>query len=70
MKKLLVSLAVAMLLLVIVAGIAYAATGVSDRLVLRQLGQARRATAKYHDVNAALADGFVPTPTASNRRRE
>ena len=22
----------------------------------------RQATAKYHDVNAALADGFVPTP--------
>jgi hypothetical protein len=62
MKKLLVSLAAAMLLLLILAGIAYAATGVTDPVVLRQLAQVRRATAKYHDVNAALADGFIPTP--------
>ena len=62
MKKLLVSIAVAVLLLVVAAGIAYAATGVTDPAVLRQLAQVRRATAKYHDVNAALADGFVPTP--------
>jgi hypothetical protein len=62
MKKILVSLAVAMLFLVIAAGIAYAATGVTDPTVLRELAQVRRATAKYHDVNAALADGFVPTP--------
>ena len=27
----------------------------------RQLAEARAATAKYHDVNAALADGFIPT---------
>ena len=62
MKKLLVSLAVAMLLLIVVASIAYAATGVMDPVVLSQLAQVRRATAKYHDVNVALADGFVPTP--------
>ena len=62
MKKLLVSLCIAVLLVVIVAGIAYAATGVSDPAVLRQLAQVRRATAKYHDINAALADGFIPTP--------
>ena len=62
MKKLLVSLAVAMLLVVVLASIAYAATGISDPVVLQQLAQVRRATAKYHDVNAALADGFVPTP--------
>ena len=62
MKKLLVSLAAAVMLLAIVAGIAYAATGVTDPVVLSQLTQVRRATEKYHDVNAALADGFVPTP--------
>jgi hypothetical protein len=62
MNKLLVSLAVAMLLLLVLAGIAYAATGVTDPVVLSQLAQVRQATAKYHDVNAALADGFVPTP--------
>lgn len=26
-----------------------------------QLAEARAATARYHDVNAALADGFIPT---------
>jgi hypothetical protein len=62
MKKLHVSLAVAVLLLLVLAGIAYAATGVTDPVVLSQLAQVRKATAKYHDVNAALADGFVPTP--------
>ena len=62
MKKLLVSLAVALLLLVVLGGVAYAATGVTDPVVLRQLAQVRQATAKYHDVEAALADGFIQTP--------
>ena len=62
MKKLLVSLAGTMLLLVIAVSVVYAATGVADPVVLQQLAQVRQATAKYHDVNAALADGFVPTP--------
>lgn len=62
MKKIYLSLAVAVLLVLVLAGIAYAATGVTNPAVLRQLAQVRRATAKYHDVDAALADGFVPTP--------
>jgi hypothetical protein len=62
MKKLLVSLAVALLLLVVLASIAYAATGVTDPVVLTQLAQVRQVTAKYHDVNVALADGFIRTP--------
>ena len=62
MKKIVVSLAAVMLLLVVIVSIAYAATGVADPVVLRQLAQVRQATAKYHDVNVALADGFVPTP--------
>jgi hypothetical protein len=62
MKKLLVSTGIAVLLLIILASIVYAATGVTDPVVLRELAQVRQATAKYHDVNAALADGFVPTP--------
>ena len=65
MKKIIVSLGVAMLLLVVIVSMAYAATGVADPVVLKDLAQVRRATAKYHDVNAALADGFVPTPPAS-----
>jgi hypothetical protein len=62
MKKILVSLAVAMLLVIVLASIAYAATGITDPVVLKDLARLRQATAKYHDVNAALADGFVPTP--------
>ena len=62
MKKLLVSLALAVLFLLVLAGIGYAATGVTDPVVLSQLAQVRQATTKYHDVNEALADGFVPTP--------
>ena len=62
MKKIVVSLGVAVLLLLALAGIAYAATGVTDPVVLRDLARVRQATAKYHDVNAALADGFVSTP--------
>ena len=62
MKKIVVSFIVAALLLVTLAGIADAATGTTDPQVLRDLARVRRATAKYHDVNAALADGFIRTP--------
>ena len=62
MKKILVSVAVAMLLLVALASIAYAATGITDPAVLQQIAQVRQATAKYHDVDAALADGFIQAP--------
>lgn len=62
MKKILVSLVIATLLSVVLAGIAYAATGIIDPVVLQDLARLRRATAKYHDVNVALADGFIPTP--------
>ena len=62
MKKLLVSTGSVVLLLLVVASVAYAATGVTDPSVLRELAQVRQATAKYHDVNVALADGFIRTP--------
>jgi hypothetical protein len=62
-KKIFVSFTVATLLLAIVASVAYAAsTGVNDPGVLRQLAKVRRATAKYRNVNVALADGFIATP--------
>ena len=61
MKKILVSLAIAMLLVVILATVAYAATGVTKPSVLTDLARVRKATAKYHDVNVALADGFINT---------
>jgi hypothetical protein len=62
MKKLLVSSGIVVVLLLVIASVAYAATGVTDPSVLRDLAQVRQATAKYHDVNVALADGFIPTP--------
>src|SRR5690349_15478111 len=62
MKKLLVSTGIVVVLLLVLASVAYAATGVADPSVLRELAQVRQATAKYHDVNVALADGFIPTP--------
>ena len=36
--------------------------GVTDPAVLKELAQVRQATTKYHDVNVALADGFIATP--------
>jgi hypothetical protein len=62
MKKTVLSVGIAMLLVVIAAGVAYAATGTTDPQVLRDLAKVRQATAKYHDVNVALADGFIQTP--------
>lgn len=62
MKKILVSLAAAMLLLVLIVSIAYAATGVADPMALKDLAKVRQATAKYHNVEVALADGFIQTP--------
>ena len=62
MKKIFVSTGIAMLLLIILASAAYAATGVTDPEVLKDLAKVRQATDQYHDVNVALADGFIPTP--------
>jgi len=62
MKKIFVSTGIAMLLLIILVSVAYAATGVTDPVVLKELAQVRQATAKYQDVNVALADGFIRTP--------
>jgi hypothetical protein len=62
MKKLTLSVAVVLLLLLAAAAITSAATGVTDPVVLADLASVRQATAQYHDVDAALADGFIPTP--------
>jgi hypothetical protein len=32
-------------------------------VILNDLAQVRQATTKYHDVNVALVDGFIRTPT-------
>jgi hypothetical protein len=51
-------------LLAALAGAAFAATGTTDPQILRDLAKVRQVTAKYHDVNAALTDGFIRTPEA------
>jgi hypothetical protein len=43
-------------------GGAQSQAGVTDPVVLKELAQVRQATAKYQDVNVALADGFIATP--------
>ncbi|HLO29178.1 MAG TPA: hypothetical protein VK249_08590, partial [Anaerolineales bacterium] len=63
MKKILIPTGVAMLLMIVLASVVYAATGVTDPAVLKELAQVRQATDKYHDVNVALADGFIRTPS-------
>ncbi len=39
-----------------------AAPGETDTEALQQLAQVRRATAKYHNVETALADGYIAAP--------
>lgn len=61
-KRILLSLSLTSVLLLTLAGLAMAAPGdLSNADALRELAGVRRATAKYHDVNEALADGFVST---------
>ena len=62
MKKILITIVLVLVLLGTIGGVAYAAAGTANPQVLRDLARVRRATAKYHDVNVALADGFIQTP--------
>jgi hypothetical protein len=62
MKKITITIIIALALVTTVAGVAYAATGTTDPQVLQDLAKVRQATDKYHDVNGALADGFIRTP--------
>jgi hypothetical protein len=61
-RKIQIALLAAVLMLGIFASLAYAAGGETNPTVLKDLAQVRQATAKYHDVNAAFADGFIRTP--------
>ena len=47
-----------MFLLIIPAGIVYTETEDLDPVVLNQLAQVRRITAKYHNVNIAIVGGI------------
>lgn len=61
-RKIQIALLVAVVLLSVFASIVYAAGRETNPLVLKDLAKVRQATAKYHDVNAAYADGFIQTP--------
>ena len=63
MKKKTISVFVAILLLGVLASIAYASNGgVINPSVRRDVAKVRKATEKYHDVNKAIADGYMPSP--------
>ena len=70
MKKLVITIAVVLVLLAALAGVAYAATGTADPQVLSDLARVRRLTAKYHDVNVAIADGYAPAPVCDAHPEE
>lgn len=60
MKYKVFSIVVALALLVVVSGQAIASSmNINDPAVLKDLAAVRNATSKYHDVEKALADGFV-----------
>lgn len=59
MKRLIFTGLIAILLLSSFSGLAFAAPGVTDDAVLKELAAVRKATAKYHDVTVAEADGFI-----------
>jgi hypothetical protein len=48
------------LMLLTPAGVLSAPGGVTEAATLKQLAAVRQATAKYHDVSQALADGYIP----------
>jgi len=58
MKRIIVSTALALVALGATTTVAIAASGTPE--VDKAVATARQATEKYHDVNAALADGYVP----------
>ena len=61
-RKVQIARVVAVVLLGVFASIVYAAGGETNPFVLKDLAKVRQATAKYHDVNVALGDGFIQTP--------
>ncbi len=58
MRKLLIGFTTIMALLAPLTALA-ATGGVTDAETLQQLAAVRQATAKYHNVDAALADGYI-----------
>ncbi len=58
-RSIVVSLLVATLVMIFMAPVVLAAPGAPGGGVNKDLAVARQATAKYHDVNEAVADGYV-----------
>ena len=54
------------LVAILVPVVAVAAPAHSDPIVEQELAAVRRATAKYHDVEKALAQGYVATPRCAS----
>lgn len=50
-----------LLILLLVPSVVFAGSGIKYGSYYRQLAEVRRATAKYKDVNVAIADGYLPT---------
>jgi hypothetical protein len=62
MKKIIILITIFSLILSFsVFPLAIAAPNSTDSVSAKLLAKARQATAKYHDVNVALADGYVPS---------
>lgn len=59
MKKTLFTPVIALTLIAALAGVAYAATGITDPAVLRDLARVRAATAQFQRSEAAGAAGYV-----------
>ncbi len=59
MKKTLFTPVIALTLIAALAGVAYAATGITNPAVLRDLAQVRAATAQFQRSEAAGAAGYV-----------
>ncbi len=59
-KSIGVPLLVAALVMIFMAPVVLAAPGAPGSGVNKELAAARRATAMYHDVNVAVADGYTP----------
>ncbi len=59
-RSIVVPLLVAALVMIFMAPMFLAAPGAPGSGVNKELAAARRATAKYHDVNVAVADGYLP----------
>ena len=66
MKKVILSVMLVLVLLTSLYGLAFAAgEQVINSTVRKDLAKVRQVTAKFHDVDEAIAAGYVPTPSCT-----